>query len=155
MAAKQKLFNATKRFGARYGRSLKRKFVAIEAEKNKRHTCPSCAKDRVKRLAVGIWQCGKCGVTFAGKAYTVSKKIIVTEAVTKEEMVVPEFIEEFEKKVEPRKPRKVKETEGVQTDATAEQVEAEPVGEETQAEQPTEAEEQTEAEQPADSEVEA
>jgi len=101
MAKKKQNYGAAKRFGARYGRKLKRKFVALEAEKNKRHTCPSCAKPKVKRLAAGIWQCKKCKCTFAGKAYTVSKKIIVTEAVVKEELVVPEYIEEFEKKVTP------------------------------------------------------
>jgi len=101
--AKKKIFGAAKRFGARYGRKLKLKFVSIEAEKNKKHTCPSCAKDRVKRLAAGIWTCTKCACTFAGRAYTVRKKIIVTEAISKEELVVPEYIEEFEKKPEPKK----------------------------------------------------
>jgi len=111
MAKKEKKFGAAKRFGARYGRKLKHKFVAIEAEKNKKHECPSCHWARVKRLAAGIWTCTKCKLTFAGKAYTVRKKIIVTEAVTKEEIVVPDYIEEFEP---PKAPPKVEETEPVQ-----------------------------------------
>jgi len=109
MAKKENKFGAAKRFGARYGRKLKHKFVAIEAEKNKKHKCPSCYKEKVKRLATGIWKCMKCSTTFAGKAYTVSRKIVVTEAVSKEEITVPEYIEEFEKKAEKVKKEVAKE----------------------------------------------
>lgn len=98
MAKKEKKFGAAKRFGARYGRKPKQKFVSIEAEKNKKHKCPSCNWERVKRLAAGIWTCTKCDLKFAGKAYTVPKKIIITEQTTKEELTVPEYMEEFEEK---------------------------------------------------------
>ncbi|MEK6905680.1 MAG: 50S ribosomal protein L37ae [Nanoarchaeota archaeon] len=63
--------SSTKRFGARYGPSLKKKFALAEAQQRAKHKCPSCNKMSVKRLATGIWKCLKCNVKFAGKAYTI------------------------------------------------------------------------------------
>ncbi|PIN76496.1 50S ribosomal protein L37ae [Candidatus Woesearchaeota archaeon CG10_big_fil_rev_8_21_14_0_10_36_11] len=60
----------TKRFGARYGRKPKTKLKKIEIQQKGHHKCPECNKISVKRQALGIWHCKKCGVTFAGKAYT-------------------------------------------------------------------------------------
>ncbi len=59
-----------KRFGARYGPTLKKRFAKIEALQRGKHKCPYCNKTAVKRVAVGIWHCRKCTATFAGKAYT-------------------------------------------------------------------------------------
>jgi len=59
-----------KRFGARYGRRTKKKFAQIEKVQRSKHKCPYCNKTAVKRLAMGIWQCNKCEVKFASKAYT-------------------------------------------------------------------------------------
>jgi large subunit ribosomal protein L37Ae len=65
---------SVKRFGTRYGRTMKLKYGQIEAEQRKKHKCPYCSHAAVKRQAVGIWKCGKCGVKFTGKAYTIAKK---------------------------------------------------------------------------------
>jgi len=59
-----------KRFGARYGRKPKKKFAKIEKTQRAKHKCPYCNKAAVKRIAAGIWQCRKCSIKFAGKAYT-------------------------------------------------------------------------------------
>ncbi len=64
---------AIRRFGVRYGRTVKRKLGKIEAQQKKKHVCPYCRYTSVKRLAAGIWSCGKCGASFTSKAYTVSK----------------------------------------------------------------------------------
>jgi large subunit ribosomal protein L37Ae len=61
---------AMKRFGARYGRTVKTNFGKIETEQRKLHKCPYCNKTSVKRLAVGIWNCRKCDAKFTGRAYT-------------------------------------------------------------------------------------
>lgn len=61
----------TKRFGARYGRKVKKQFGLIETQQRTKQKCPYCQKTAVKRVAVGIWKCNKCEVKFAGKAYTI------------------------------------------------------------------------------------
>ena len=63
---------SVKRFGARYGKTTKDKFGAIEALQRQSYKCPSCSRTQVKRESRGIWQCKKCGYKFASKAYTVS-----------------------------------------------------------------------------------
>ncbi|MEE9525985.1 MAG: 50S ribosomal protein L37ae [Candidatus Woesearchaeota archaeon] len=75
MAAKKKL-GSVKRFGARYGRRVKHKLAEIEAVQRGKHTCPYCRAKKVKRIAVGIWECKKCESKFTGKAYTIRKKSI-------------------------------------------------------------------------------
>ncbi|MEA2037664.1 MAG: 50S ribosomal protein L37ae [Nanoarchaeota archaeon] len=80
-------YGSTKRFGARYGRKLKERFGKIEREQRKKQKCPYCSAIKVKRIAVGIWECGKCDAKFTGKAYTVSKKGLTNEEVVDEKEV--------------------------------------------------------------------
>jgi len=54
-------------------------------EQRKLHKCPYCNKIKVKRVALGIWQCKKCNAKFAGKAYSISKKIIIKEDILEPE----------------------------------------------------------------------
>ena len=77
MAERKKL--TTKRFGTRYGRSLKEKVADIESGYRGRHNCPYCGKKGIKRLALGIWFCKLCKVKFAGKAYSFNKKSVKQE----------------------------------------------------------------------------
>jgi len=62
---------SVKRFGPRYGRRTKKKFAQIESQHRTKHKCPSCNKVGIKRIAAGIWNCLKCKIKFAGKAYSV------------------------------------------------------------------------------------
>ena len=94
--AEEKL-GSVKRFGARYGRKPKIKFSKIEAEQRKLHKCPYCSKVAVKRIAVGIWNCRKCGVKFTGKAYTIAKRPSLKE----EEVVAEEEPQVVEEEMEP------------------------------------------------------
>jgi len=64
---------AIKRFGPRYGRTLKKKLGKIEASQKATYECPYCAYKKVKHDSVGIWQCNKCGARFTSKAYSVEK----------------------------------------------------------------------------------
>ena len=59
------------RFGARYGRKLRKKITDIEKKQRQWHKCPYCNEKRVKRLAAGIWFCRHCKSKFTGKAYTI------------------------------------------------------------------------------------
>ena len=57
------------RFGSRYGVKVKRRLVNIEKKQRSTYECPKCGKVSVKRVMSGIWQCNKCDVKFAGRAY--------------------------------------------------------------------------------------
>ena len=78
---KRKVFNSMKRFGTRYGKPLKDKYGATEETAKQEYKCPQCHMIKVKRVACGIWECRKCGLKFAGKAYSVAKKIKIKEEV--------------------------------------------------------------------------
>jgi len=67
---KKKIYGSVKRFGSRYGRTIRERLSKIESLLKKKYKCPYCKKEGVKRLAVGIWYCKKCGAKFTGKAYT-------------------------------------------------------------------------------------
>ena len=77
--AEIKKLGSVKRFGARYGRRLKHRLAKIEAVLRGKHECPYCKSQKVKRVAVGIWQCRKCSSKFTGKAYSIKKEIIKEE----------------------------------------------------------------------------
>ena len=57
------------RLGVRYGTKTRKRIAAAEALKNSKWMCPNCARPKVKRLIAGIWQCSKCRLKFAGRAY--------------------------------------------------------------------------------------
>lgn len=67
--SKTKKVKSAGRFGARYGKRVKQRVVDIEKKQRKLHVCPYCRGRKVKREAVGIWLCKKCGSKFTGKAY--------------------------------------------------------------------------------------
>ena len=71
MAQSEKL-KSTKRFGTRYGRTLKVRLDKIEAISKQKHKCPYCLKAGVKRVSLGIWHCKKWNSKFSGKAFTLS-----------------------------------------------------------------------------------
>jgi large subunit ribosomal protein L37Ae len=58
------------RFGARYGRVSRRRVAEIEDEMHDDHECPECGNDRVSRQGTGVWECGYCGYTYTGGAYS-------------------------------------------------------------------------------------
>jgi len=72
--AETEKFKAMKRYGARYGRTVKQNFGIIEKEQRKKHPCPYCHANAVRRKAVGIWNCKKCDATFTGRAYTLTSQ---------------------------------------------------------------------------------
>ncbi|MBI2147728.1 hypothetical protein HYU19_04590 [Candidatus Woesearchaeota archaeon] len=88
---------AVHRFGPRYGRTVKDNYASIEMQQKKLYPCPYCAKESVRRVVLGIWQCQKCQAKFTGKAYTVTKK---REASLAKEPVVVEEQDEMEEEQE-------------------------------------------------------
>jgi len=79
MADLQKGLGPVKRFGTRYGRTTKHKLAKIEIELKKDHKCPYCSKLKVHRVSYGIWSCDKCKNIFTARAYTVGKRLSLTE----------------------------------------------------------------------------
>ena len=61
--------------GARYGSTVRKRYVRVTAGLKKAHRCPQCGFVRVKRESVGIWKCKKCSYTFAGGAYIPTTKL--------------------------------------------------------------------------------
>lgn len=90
---------STKRFGARYGRRVKKRFEQVEAARREKQQCIFCHKSGVKRIAAGIWFCPKCNSKFAGAAYTVARKVL-TRAAKEETAAEEKTVEEKEAKAE-------------------------------------------------------
>ncbi|HXY88134.1 MAG TPA: 50S ribosomal protein L37ae [Candidatus Acidoferrales bacterium] len=63
------------RFGPRYGRKIRKRVADIETLTHQDQRCPNCGRNGVSRKGTGIWNCSKCGVTFAGGAYVLSTSI--------------------------------------------------------------------------------
>ena len=81
---KTKKVGPTQGFGARYGSSVRKRYIKVVVGLRKPHKCPQCGLMRVKRESVGIWKCKKCEYTFTGGAYTpVTKLGIVAKRAAK------------------------------------------------------------------------
>ena len=57
-------------FSVRYGVSLRKRYMAVQADKRSRYKCDLCGKEAVKRVHNGIWHCRHCNATYAEGAYT-------------------------------------------------------------------------------------
>lgn len=53
----------------RYGVSLRKRYQAVQREKQAKYKCDVCGKVAVKRVGTGIWKCRYCDAVFAGGAY--------------------------------------------------------------------------------------
>ena len=65
---KTKKVKAAGRFGARYGRKVRRTIADIESKQRKKQDCIFC-NGKAKILSKGIWKCNKCDKKFAGHTY--------------------------------------------------------------------------------------
>ena len=69
MKSKGKKTKSSGRFGARYGKKVRAKLVAVETKQRVKQKCPFCEKIGVKRLSKGLWHCKKCDKKFAHDVY--------------------------------------------------------------------------------------
>jgi len=91
---KKKGLGPVKRFGVRYGRTVKHKRAKLEVEQKKPQVCPYCRRPKAKRLSIGIYHCKKCNAKFTGRAYFLPP--LVKEQVTEGESIVETTEEEAE-----------------------------------------------------------
>ncbi|HLP79011.1 MAG TPA: 50S ribosomal protein L37ae [Acidobacteriota bacterium] len=70
MAEKVIVPKTSVRFGTRYGARNRNKVALVESQYIHAQKCKYCNKVAVKRTAVGIYECSKCGSKFTGRAYT-------------------------------------------------------------------------------------
>jgi large subunit ribosomal protein L37Ae len=75
MGRKTKKVGLARGLGTRYGATVRKRYVKVVSETKKTHKCPQCGSATVKRESVGIWNCRKCGHTFAGGAYVPVTKL--------------------------------------------------------------------------------
>jgi len=61
--------------GARYGATVRKRYVEVVTAVRKTYKCPRCGSVAVRRVSVGVWRCRKCNFTFAGGAYTPTTKL--------------------------------------------------------------------------------
>ena len=93
MAGKKGL-GPVKRFGVRYGRTVKHKRAKVEIEQKKPQLCPYCRRPKAKRLSAGIYKCKKCNAKFTGRAYFLAP--LVKEQVREEKPIIETKEEEAE-----------------------------------------------------------
>ena len=111
MAKRTKKVGPAGRLGSRYGVRSRTRVRNIELTQKAKHVCPSCGHEKVKRISTSIWQCKKCGIKFAGGAYTPRTEAGQNiEKMLKGEMKIPEIPQEKpEEKTEELKEEKIEE----------------------------------------------
>lgn len=88
--------DTTKRYGTRYGATLKRRLNKIELVQRADQRCPTCNKLSAKWQSVGVFECRKCGAKFTGEAWGVRQKIAFAEAAVDDSPVEEEDTTEEE-----------------------------------------------------------
>jgi len=87
---KTKKVGMTRGLGARYGSTVRKRYVKILSETKKAHKCLQCGSESIRRESVGVWNCTKCGLTFTGGAYTPVTKLGVVAKRTAKSLSAPE-----------------------------------------------------------------
>jgi len=98
MGHRTKKVGSTRGFGARYGSSVRKRYVKVISEVKKAHKCPQCGMESVRRQSVGVWKCRKCGFTFTGGAYAPVTKLGVVAKRAAKGLVPPTEIPVEEEK---------------------------------------------------------
>jgi large subunit ribosomal protein L37Ae len=75
MGRRTKKIGSTRGFEARYGSTVRKRYIEAISGLKTAHKCPQCGTENVKRRSVGVWKCKKCGAVFTGGAYTPSTKL--------------------------------------------------------------------------------
>ena len=66
------------KYGTRYGSSIRKHIKKIEISQHSTYECNFCGKEKVKRVAVGIWSCKGCNRFRTGGAWTLCTQAAIT-----------------------------------------------------------------------------
>jgi len=70
-----KKIGSTRGFEARYGATVRKRYIEAISGLKTKHKCPQCGSLSIRRQSVGVWKCRKCGLVFTGGAYTPTTKL--------------------------------------------------------------------------------
>jgi large subunit ribosomal protein L37Ae len=70
-----KKIGPTRGFEARYGATVRKRYIEVMSSLRKAYKCPQCGSASVRRQSVGLWKCRKCNTLLTGGAYTLSTKL--------------------------------------------------------------------------------
>ena len=70
-----KKIGSTGGFEARYGSTVRKRYIEAISGLKTAHKCPKCGTESVRRQSVGVWKCRKCGLKYTGGAYTPVTKL--------------------------------------------------------------------------------
>eukprot|EP01016_Furgasonia_blochmanni_P054529 TRINITY_DN8_c0_g1_i1.p2 TRINITY_DN8_c0_g1~~TRINITY_DN8_c0_g1_i1.p2 ORF type:complete len:166 (-),score=70.27 TRINITY_DN8_c0_g1_i1:312-809(-) len=82
MTKRTKKVGITRKYGVRYGASLRKIIKKFEIQQHAKYFCPFCGKNGMRRVSVGIWHCKPCFKTIAGGAWTLTTPAAVTAKTT-------------------------------------------------------------------------
>ena len=89
---------STRGLEARYGATVRKRYIETIAGLKTTHKCPQCGARAVRRQSVGVWKCRKCNVVFTGGAYVPATKLgVIAKRAAKglpTETIAPETVAE-------------------------------------------------------------
>jgi len=88
-----KKVGSTRGLGARYGATVRKRYIKVLSGVEKTQKCPQCGSESVRRRSVGVWECRKCDLTFTGGAYTPVTKLGVVARRAAKGLPLPEVSE--------------------------------------------------------------
>ena len=89
-------------FGAHYGTVARKRYSTVISGMRAPHECPQCHISAVRRVSVGIWNCGRCGYKFAGGAYAPRTKLGEIAERATHTGVAPSLVSELKAAAEPQ-----------------------------------------------------
>jgi large subunit ribosomal protein L37Ae len=73
--SRTKKIGSTRGLEARYGSTVRKRYIETISGLKTSHKCPQCGAQTVRRQSVGVWKCRKCGAVFTGGAYVPTTKL--------------------------------------------------------------------------------
>jgi len=82
MTKRTKKVGISRKYGCRYGSSLRKLMKKFETMQRQRYVCPFCGKAAIRKISVGIWRCKACKKKLAGGAWELTTATAATARTT-------------------------------------------------------------------------